>query len=137
MLSYSFLRIRHDWNLSPAKAIHLQNELAAQVIFQDNFGNIRHVAGVDIGFPVKKKRARAAVVVLSYPHLELVDSAIIEEEVQFPYIPGLLSFRELPPLLKAMEKLRILPDLILCDGQCSPISYHSNLFKIISSGEEI
>ncbi len=117
MLSHSFIHIPHDWALSPAAAIQLQKELAQKVISQDLLGKVRYVAGVDVGFPKNKNIARAATVVLSYPGLEPLDSAVIEESVRFPYIPGLLSFRELPALLKALEKLRILPDLILCDGQ--------------------
>ena len=117
MLSYSFLRLRHEWALSPSDAIQLQRELAKEVIHEDRIGDVRYVAGVDVGFPAKGKLARAAVAVLSYPQLTMVDSAVIEEEVRLPYTPGLLSFRELPSVLKALERLRILPDLILCDGQ--------------------
>ena len=117
MLSHSFLQIRHRWDLPPAEAVQLQRMLAKEVISEDQFDEVRLIAGTDVGFPDKGKRARAAVVVLSYPQLEIVDSAVIEENVRFPYVPGLLSFRELPPLLKALEKLRVLPDLVLCDGQ--------------------
>ena len=117
MLSYSLLRLQHEWDISSVEAIHLQRQLAEKVIREDHIGEVRYVAGVDVGFPGNGKMARAAVVILTYPELERVDSSVVEEAVRFPYVPGLLSFRELPPLLKALEKLQILPDLILCDGQ--------------------
>ena len=73
------------------------------------------IAGVDLGF--KQEVARASVVVLNFPELQPVDGVIAESRVQFPYIPGLLSFREIPSLLKAIEKLDTEPDLIIADGQ--------------------
>jgi deoxyribonuclease V len=75
------------------------------------------VAGVDVGFKQAGKITRAAVVVLSFPGLVQVDQAIVERPTQFPYVPGLLSFREMPAVLDALAQLRTLPDLILCDGQ--------------------
>jgi deoxyribonuclease V len=76
---------------------------------------VRLVAGVDVSF--KDGRARAAVAVLSFPALELVDQALASAPVSFPYVPGLLSFREVPPVLEALSRLRLHPDLLLCDGQ--------------------
>ena len=78
---------------------------------------VRHVAGTDVGFERGGGIARAAVVVLSFPDLSLVDYAIARRPARFPYVPGLLSFRELPALLAALDRLRVRPDLILCDGQ--------------------
>jgi deoxyribonuclease V len=72
---------------------------------------------VDVGFEDTGNTTRAAVVVLSYPRLELVESAVAQRPTSFPYVPGLLSFRELPALLDAFAKLSAFPDLILCDGQ--------------------
>lgn len=77
---------------------------------------IRHVAGVDVGFERGGGVTRAAVAVLTLPGLELVDQAVARLPTRFPYVPGLLSFREVPALLAAMDQLRILPDVILCDG---------------------
>jgi len=75
------------------------------------------VAGVDVGIPHGRKVARAAVAVLEYPQLLLHESVVVERELRFPYVPGLLSFREVPPILDALETLNTFPDLILCDGQ--------------------
>ena len=105
----------HPWEMTPAEARQIQNELRNQVISQDRFGDIKTVAGVDLGF--KKDVARASVVVLSFPELQLIDGVLVESPVPFPYIPGLLSFRETPPLLKAFDQLKTEPDLIIADGQ--------------------
>jgi len=91
----------HPWDVAPEEARGVQNALRNQVIRADLFGDIETVAGVDIAF--KKDLAQAAIAVLSFPALELIDGIIVESPVQFPYIPGLLSFRETPPLLKAFD----------------------------------
>jgi len=105
----------HPWEITPAEARHIQNELRDRVIRKDRFGKIKTVAGVDLGF--KTDLARASVVVLSFPELQPVDSAVITGPVRFPYIPGLLSFREIPPLLSAFDQLNTEPDLVIADGQ--------------------
>ena len=108
-------RSLHSWDVTPAEARELQNRLRTQVIASDRFGTINTVAGVDIG--LKKDIARASVVVLSFPELQVVDSEVAECPVRFPYIPGLLSFREIPPLLTAFSRLQTAPDLVIVDGQ--------------------
>lgn len=110
-------RIRHAWNLTPAAAIRLQHRLRSRVIRLGRPREVRHVAGTDVGFERGGGIARAAVAVLSYPELKLVDCAVARVPVRFPYVPGLLSFREMPPLLAAFDRLRVRPDLVLCDGQ--------------------
>ncbi len=108
----------HQWNLTPAQAIELQKQLGYQVIAEDEFAApVKTVAGIDLGYDVKADRSRAAVVVLSFPELELLEKSEAVLPIQFPYIPGLLSFRETPVAIKALEKLAIAPNLILCDGQ--------------------
>jgi len=107
----------HEWDLSPDEAIALQQELRQQIILTDHFGMIQRVAGVDVGFEAEGTITRAAVAVLKLDDLQLVDRAIARRRTSFPYIPGLLSFREVPAVLDALEKLSILPDLLLCDGQ--------------------
>ncbi len=107
----------HDWQMTPEKARQLQAELAARVSRRDEIGSVRLVAGVDISAPDARGFARAAVVVLSYPGLELVESKVAEQQVCFPYISGLLSFREAPLISAACDKLNSEPDLILVDGQ--------------------
>lgn len=78
---------------------------------------MRRVAGVDVGFPGGRGITRAAVAVLDFPDLTPRDQAVAHCPTRFPYIPGLLSFREVPAVLEALQNLRVLPDLILCDGQ--------------------
>jgi deoxyribonuclease V len=106
----------HRWRLSPAQARALQIKLRERVLRSDCVGAVRCVAGIDVGFEDNGATARAAVAVLTFPALTLVDCALARERTCFPYIPGLLSFREIPVVLKALRKLRIRPDVILCDG---------------------
>lgn len=108
-------RALHSWNVTPEEARQLQNKLRTQVISTDQFGTINTVAGVDIG--LKKDTAIASVVVLSFPELQVVDSVLTASPVRFPYIPGLLSFRDIPPLLTAFEQLQTIPDMVIVDGQ--------------------
>lgn len=107
----------HNWDLSPHEAVVLQQELRARVIRANQFGPVRYVAGIDVGFEQQGAITRAAVAVLSFPALELVETAISRLPTTFPYVPGLLSFRELPAVLTALEQLQQWPDLFLCDGQ--------------------
>jgi deoxyribonuclease V len=107
----------HSWNLSPAEAVAMQRELRPRVVLADRLGPVRRVAGVDVGFEAGGTVTRAAVAVLAYPELALVESAIARRPTEFPYVPGLLSFRELPAVLEALDRLRESPDLLLCDGQ--------------------
>ena len=106
----------HPWDLTPEAAIQLQQKLRSRVLAHPlSSEDIRYIAGADVGF--RQEKARAVVVVLAFPSLQLVDQAIAEIPVTFPYVPGLLSFREMPAILAALEQLKILPDLIMCDGQ--------------------
>lgn len=106
------------WPKTAADAIALQQQLAPQVILQDQLDKpITTVAGVDAGFENNGQTTRAAVVVLQLPDLIPIDEALVRCPTRFPYIPGLLSFREVPAVLQALEKLQVDPDIILCDGQ--------------------
>jgi deoxyribonuclease V len=109
-------KIRHSWNLTPRAAIALQQRLRSRVVRLGRPRQVRTVAGTDVGFARGGSVAHAAVAVLSFPGLELVDHAVARQPVRFPYVPGLLSFREIPALLAALARLRVKPDLILCDG---------------------
>jgi len=111
------MTVEHPWNLTPSEAIALQKELRETVIARDDFGEVTRVAGVDCGFEEKGAIIRAAVAVLDFPSLKLVDQAVARRPSSFPYIPGLLSFREIPALLAALDMLNNAPDLILVDGQ--------------------
>jgi deoxyribonuclease V len=107
----------HPWDLTPKAAIALQQQLRGYVTLEDRFGEIHRIAGVDVGFESNNTITRAAVAVLDFPSLELVEYAIAREPTCFPYVPGLLSFREVPTVLAALEKLSAMPDMLLCDGQ--------------------
>ncbi|MDF9392598.1 MULTISPECIES: deoxyribonuclease V [Methylococcus] len=111
------LRHAHRWDLSPREAAGLQARLRPLVLAEDALpAEIRAVAGVDVGFEDRGRITRAAVAVLDFPSLRLIDQSIVRQPTCFPYIPGLLSFRELPALLEALERLNFLPELILVDG---------------------
>lgn len=107
----------HDWDLSPDAAVQLQLQLKSKIVTVDQLGSVRSVAGVDVGFEDSGNTTRAAVAVLSFPDLQVIERTIARRPTSFPYVPGLLSFREVPAVLDALERLRSLPDLLLCDGQ--------------------
>ena len=100
-----------------AEAKQIQEQLRDKVITSDCLKEVKYVAGVDIGFEDNYKISQAAIAVLSYPELELVEKAIAQIPTAFPYVPGYLSFREIPAIMAAFPKLKQTPDLILCDGQ--------------------
>jgi deoxyribonuclease V len=108
----------HPWDLPPAEARAIQRALAAQVEAEDRLGVITRVAGADVGFPRRDDQpmARAAAVLLSYPALAPLGESLIEEPVRYPYVPGLLSFRETPAVVAALQGLPAPPDLLLVDG---------------------
>lgn len=107
---------RHDWNLAPQAAIALQQTLVREVVYDRplDFGAIRLVAGVDVS--VKDNLSQAAVVVLRFPELQLIETVNALMPTPFPYIPGLLSFREGPVLEQAFAKLQHEPDAFIFDG---------------------
>lgn len=105
----------HRWDVTPTEAVALQRELAVRVREEPLPAPPRTIAGVDMS--VKDYAVRAAVAVLSFPALEVIDRAVWEGPVEFPYVPGLLSFREIPAVLRALEGLDALPDLIMADAQ--------------------
>lgn len=107
----------HRWDLQPVEARALQSKLAASLQLSDDVGPIRRIAGVDVAFPDRGRRTRAAVAVLDARTLEVCQVARVIQPTRFPYVPGLLSFREIPAILAAMEELDPLPDVLLCDGQ--------------------
>ena len=104
------------WNVTPAEGIEIQKRLRPLVRRSWDGRTIELIAGADVHFP-SKGTVRSAVVILTHPGLEIVDSSVHEGPCTFPYVPGLLSFREIPPLLEAWKMLRERPDCILCDGQ--------------------
>lgn len=107
----------HKWNVPVQQAIEIQCKLASLVIRQDTINDVKFVGGVDISIKKASTQATAALVILEFPGLKLVESIIIQGKVEFPYVPGLLSFREIPLLLPAFKQLSSKLDLILVDGQ--------------------
>ena len=106
-----------SWPATVAEARAVQEKLRARVVTRDRIGRVRTVAGIDVGYEGDNSLARAAAVVLAFPSLELVEEAVVRVPVKFPYVPGYLSFREVPAALAVLAKLEHQPDLILCDGQ--------------------
>jgi deoxyribonuclease V len=110
------LHHRHNWNLTPSEAIALQQELRREVISDRpiDLDRIELVAGVDVS--VKNEQSQAAIVVMTYPGFLPVETVLARRPTPFPYVPGLLSFREGPVLEEAFEKLETVPDVFLFDG---------------------
>jgi len=106
-----------EWPHDVATARAIQEALRSRVVHEDRLGPVNTVAGIDVGFEEQGRITRAAVAVLAFPGLEPVAQAISRCPTRFPYIPGYLSFRELPAVLEALDRLTGPPDLILCDGQ--------------------
>ena len=104
----------HPWDLTPMEAVALQRELEP-VVAETPLGPVSTIGGLDVS--VREDRVRAAVVVVRLPDFSIVDEAVWEGPVAFPYVPGLLSFREAPAVLPALEKLERLPDVLMCDAQ--------------------
>ena len=109
----------HDWDVTAKEAVALQQKLRSQLTLSNNHipRTIKTVAGADISYARGSDLFFAVVLVLAYPEMEIIEEASFSERVTFPYIPGLLSFREGPPLLRAFEKIRHVPDVVIFDGQ--------------------
>lgn len=110
----------HPLDVSTAEAREMQNELAGRVILEDDprLAHVHLVAGIDNAYAKTAARTTAfsAVVVMTYPGLEIVEIGHAQQEITFPYVPGLLSFRELPVIVAALGGVAATPDLIVCDG---------------------
>ena len=107
----------HAWDVSPREAIALQQQLRALVRLEPLTQEIKTIAGADISFNRFSETVYAGIVVLSLPDLQVADQSGLRSAAKFPYVPGLLSFREAPSLLEAWEGLRIKPDVLMLDGQ--------------------
>ena len=107
----------HAWNVSLEEAIQIQETFKDQIILDKTFSKVRTIGGGDAAYSKDGKFLFAAIVVLSFPEMEIIDTAMADGKALFPYIPGLLSFREGPILIKAFQKLRWKPDVMIYDGQ--------------------
>jgi deoxyribonuclease V len=107
----------HAWDVTPGEARSIQEHLRDLVITKNEVGEIHHVAGVDVGFENGGQTTRAVVASLDFPELQLHEYSLARMPTRFPYVPGLLSFREIPAILKALEGLGGQPDILICDGQ--------------------
>jgi len=124
----------HDWNVSPSEAVALQNQLRTQIRIEPLTKPAQTIAGCDISFNKFEETVYAGIVILRLDTLETVEEAGIVSTAPFPYIPGLLSFREIPSLLQAWQKLKIEPDVVMFDGHGTAhprrigIASHAGLF---------
>jgi deoxyribonuclease V len=107
----------HNWNLSPREAIQMQQSLRERVLVQPLDRAIETIAGCDISFNKYSTTLYAGIVVLRLATLETIEEVSAVSETKFPYVPGLLSFREAPALLEAWAKLQTEPDAVMFDGQ--------------------
>jgi deoxyribonuclease V len=108
---------RYDWNVTTARAREIQLELTPRISRIGKVIKPGLIAGVDVSVNRFAKTGAAAVVVLCYPDMKVVETGLAEDSVKFPYVPGLLTFREAPLVLAAFEKLAVTPDLVMVDGQ--------------------
>ncbi len=107
----------HPWDVSPAEAVALQQQMRQQVRIEPLNGPVKTIAGCDISFNKYEETVYAGIVVLNLADLSVVEEVGVISRATFPYVPGLLSFREAPALLEAWEKLQTLPDVVMFDGQ--------------------
>ncbi len=110
-------KMEHRWNVSIPEATQIQKSLRDDIRLTPLTRQPRTVAGADISFERFSDLFHAAIVVFSYPELDVIERATATLRVRFPYVPGYLSFREVPALVKAYDKLKIKPDVIMLDGQ--------------------
>ncbi|HXA56160.1 MAG TPA: deoxyribonuclease V [Candidatus Acidoferrum sp.] len=106
----------HSWRITPKQAVQIQLELVRRVETSDRLGGPGKIAGADIALDLERNRAIAGVIVYSYPDLQELERVWVARPLTFPYVPGLLSFREIPTLLAAFAKIKNTPDVIFVDG---------------------
>ena len=110
-------RSLHPWNVNYREAVRIQEKLRRDISLTNSARKVKSVAGADVSYSRGGGEGIAAIVVLSFPDLDLMDEAFARGKVSFPYIPGLLSFREAPLLIEVFQRLQRLPDVVLYDGQ--------------------
>jgi deoxyribonuclease V len=108
---------RHSWRVSPRRAIRIQEDLRARLVLTNGFDTIRIVAGVDVAYSRRLNRVYAAMAVCDYDTMNLLEEVYAQGPAGWPYIPGLLTFREGPVVVKTFRRLKIRPDIAIFDGQ--------------------
>lgn len=111
------MRPLHSWNVSVKEAIQIQEVLKDQIILKKNFSRVKTIGGGDVAYLKNGNRLFGAIAIVSFPNMEVLDMATADGKITFPYIPGLLSFREGPILIKTFQRLKIKPDVMIFDGQ--------------------
>ncbi len=107
----------HSWNATLEKAIRIQETLRYKIILKKDFSEVRSIGGGDVAYSKDGIRLYGAIAVFSFPKMEIVDVSLAEGKTTFPYVPGLLSFREGPILVKIFQGLKIKPDVMIFEGQ--------------------
>jgi deoxyribonuclease V len=107
----------HPWKVTAREAVQIQAELRERIKLHDTFDTVRVIAGADVAFDKQKHEGYGGVITYSFPDLEEIERRGVTAEIPFPYVPGLLAFREAPILLKAFASLETEPDVIVFDGQ--------------------
>jgi deoxyribonuclease V len=110
-------RLFHDWNLTPTEAIATQQRLRSMVRLEPLVRDVKIIAGADVSYNKFSANLYSGIVTLSLPELKIIESVGIRSVARFPYVPGLLSFREAPSLLEAWDNLKTKPDVLMLDGQ--------------------
>ncbi len=107
----------HEWSIDYSQAKKIQDQLAEKVLYINRLKFPHRIAGVDMAISKHEGIGFSAVIVMSYPQLKIIETSTSSSKLNFPYIPGLLSFREAPLILDACKKLTVMPELMLVDGQ--------------------
>jgi deoxyribonuclease V len=111
------MKLFHSWNVSIQQAIRIQEVLKDRIILKKTFSKVRTIGAGDVAYPKSEDFLLGAIVVLSFPDMKILDMATANGKIPFPYIPGLLSFREGPILIKTFQRLKLKPDVMIYDGQ--------------------
>ena len=114
---YSEMKPLHPWKVSVEEAIQIQEALKSRIILKKTFSKVETIGGADVAYSKSENLLFGAIVVFSFPNMEILDTATCDGKIPFPYIPTLLSFREGPILIKTFQKLKIEPDVMIYDGQ--------------------
>ncbi len=107
----------HSWDVSIEEAIQIQEALRDRIVLKKTFSTVRTIGGGDVAYSKNGNLLFGAIVVLSFPEMEILDTAEADGKIPFPYLPGLLTFREGPILIKTFQKLRLKPDMMIYDAQ--------------------